>query len=597
MDNKNLDINETFALAHENYSKNYHKVAENLCQKILKINPNHFPSHFLLGLISVQYKNYKSAVYFFQKTIKNNHMYIPAYNNLGGVFKEMGKLKEAKNCYLKAIEIDPKYANAYYNLGNLLKEEGKFNDSITNYKKSIDLYKNDLESKKNQVNFVNVFYNLAGVHRELGKFNEAKDYYNKVIEINPNNERAQNNLGTVCKELGLYNEAVNCYKKAIKIKKDYALAFHNLGITYKLLGDFKNTILAYEKAIQYEPENFFHYYHLSDFKKEIINTELKNKVEKVINSGRTTLVNSAYGYFILSKFEQKNKKYKAELELLAKGHLNYYNATNEKFRKGVKYALEELPKIKKFTNFKNLSGNYNIKPIFIIGVPRCGSTLIEKVIAASDTNIPIGEETAVLSAFFEKQNLLNKKVLKKEDIEDFRNKLYDIYNQKKLISKKSNYIFTDKSLENFFYINLIKEIYPKAKIINCIRAPISSIVSILQNNLTGISWAHDIKQIFHYFDIYYDMIEHHNKNLPGFIYNLNFEKFVSNPEEESKSLIKFCSLKWDKKCLEFYKRKDVISQTASNIQVREAIYKSPKNKHLPYKEFLNEYGINYKWFN
>ena len=247
--------------------------------------------------------------------------------------------------------------------------------------------------------------------------------------------------------------------------------------------------------------------------------------------------------------------------------------------------------------FIHLSENYDIKPIFIIGVPRCGSTLVEKVIAASDTNIPIGEETAVLSAFFEKQNLLAKNELNKTNIEDFRIKLYEIYNQKKLITKKSNYIFTDKSLENFYYISLIKEIYPKAKIINCVRTPISSIVSILQNNLTGIPWAHDIKQIFHYFDIYYGMIKHYSKNLPGFIYNLDFEKFVNNPEEESKNLIKFCDLKWSKKCLEFYKRKDVISQTASNIQVREAIYKSPKDKHLPYKECLDEYGINYKWYN
>ena len=78
---------------------------------------------------------------------------------------------------------------------------------------------------------------------------------------------------------------------------------------------------------------------------------------------------------------------------------------------------------------------------------------------------------------------------------------------------------------------------------------------------------------------------------------MQLEKLISNPEEEAKKLIKFCELPWDKKCLEFYKRKDLISKTASNIQVRQAIFKDPSNKYLPYKKYIDEYGKNYPWFN
>ena len=81
------------------------------------------------------------------------------------------------------------------------------------------------------------------------------------------------------------------------------------------------------------------------------------------------------------------------------------------------------------------------------------------------------------------------------------------------------------------------------------------------------------------------------------MYELQFEKLVNNPEEESKKLMKFCELPWDKKCLEFYKRKDFISKTASNIQIRQAIYKHSLEKYLPYKKFLNQYGEKYSWFN
>ena len=166
-----------------------------------------------------------------------------------------------------------------------------------------------------------------------------------------------------------------------------------------------------------------------------------------------------------------------------------------------------------------------------------------------------------------------------------------------MLSKKYNYTFTDKSLNNFFYLELIKDIYPNAKIINCKRDIISSIISIFQNNLTELAWTHDIENIFKYFDSYFEILESFNEIYPNHIYELNFEELTNNPEKESKKLMKFCGLTWDRKCLEFYKRKDMISKTASNIQIRNAIYKHKSEKYLPYKFFLNKYGKKYSWYN
>ena len=166
-----------------------------------------------------------------------------------------------------------------------------------------------------------------------------------------------------------------------------------------------------------------------------------------------------------------------------------------------------------------------------------------------------------------------------------------------MIAEKSDYIFTDKSLENFFFIELIKEIFPNAKVINCKRNTLSSIMSIFKNNLVFEGWAHNLEHIFKYFDIYYRVIENFKNNFPNFIYELEYEKFVNEPEIESKKLLKYCNLPWDKKCLEFYKRKDIVSKTTSYQQIRKAIYKHTANKYLPYKEFINQYGNKYSWFN
>ena len=228
-------------------------------------------------------------------------------------------------------------------------------------------------------------------------------------------------------------------------------------------------------------------------------------------------------------------------------------------------------------------------------MPRCGSTLIEKVIISSTKCIPEGEETEILN-FFVKQKI-QKKQLIESDIENFQKRIIEKYKQKGLIRETSDYTFTDKSLDNFFYVSLIKEIFPYAKVINCKRNALSCIMSILKNNLTGLAWTHNLKHIFRYFNIYYQMIENFKKIHPNFIYELQYERFVRNPEMESKKLLKFCNLPWDKKCLKFFERKDLISQTASNIQIRKTIYKDSIKKYLPYKRFLNKYGNKYSWFN
>ena len=152
-------------------------------------------------------------------------------------------------------------------------------------------------------------------------------------------------------------------------------------------------------------------------------------------------------------------------------------------------------------------------------------------------------------------------------------------------------------MDNFFYIGLINKIFPGAKVINCRRNFLSSIVSIIQNNLREISWAHNLENIFKFFDIYYKKIKNFKKIYPNFIYELEFEKFINNPEIESKKLMKFCELPWNDKCLKYYERKDLVSRTASNVQIRKAIYKNAKNKYLPYKKILNKYGKKYFWFN
>ena len=587
MNTKKLTLKDTFVVALNNYKEKKFSVAEDLCNKILSIDSDHFDSLALLSNMYALKKNYKKAKDLMIRADKIKPNNLSVLNNLGTACKELGDNKGAIGYYEKIIKINPNHTNAQYNLGIMFY-------NLREYKKAKNFFQKTTEI---QPNYALAFISLANVSFELKDYTNAIKNYQRAIEINPNIVSAHNNLGLVFRVLNDYENAIKCYEKAIKINKNNAGTYHNLALAQKEIGKFTEAIKSHEIAIKYEPDNLTHYFYLSELKKDIVDTNLRDKIKKITNDKNSTKLNIAYGNYLLAKYERENKNYEKELNHLEKGHQKYFESKKDKFNLGVKYCFEDVLQISTGAKVEKLSKktDSNLKPIFIIGVPRCGSTLVEKIIASGSKFVPIGEETTVL------ENFINKKILEKQSLNlgkvtDVRNELSEIYKQKGLVYEKYDNVFTDKSLNNFFYLELIKDIFPNAKIINCNRDLLSSIMSIYQNNITELAWVHNLDNIFKYFDNYLDIIENFEKNNPNIIYELQLEKLINNPEEESKKIMEYCELPWDKKCLEFYKRKDLISKTASNIQIRGAINKDNLKKYLPYKEYLNKYQKSYPWF-
>ena len=588
MNKKNEPLKMTYMRALESYKKQDYKSAETYCYKILSINAYHIESILMLASIAGSNKNYDQAKELLTKAINIQPKNTTAIHNLGTCYKELKKFDEAKKYYEKVLEIDSKHTNANYNLGVIHYELKDLKKAKSYLKKTTELQKN----------YGIAFFSLGNVHADSKEYNEAMSCYQKAIEINPRIVGAHNNLGLIYRTLNDLENAVNSYQSAIKLQPKHGGAYHNLALAYKELGKFDKSIKSHEKAIEYEPENLAHYYYLSELKKDILNSDLKKKIEKFLSINKPTKKNSAFGNYLLAKYERKSKNYQKELKLLIEGHQNFFDSNKKKFELGVKYCFDDVLQIEEGVMIQKTNTNkYNeIKPIFIVGVPRCGSTLVEKIIASGSKFIPMGEETGII------ENFVNKKILEKESLnlgssQEVRKELHALYKDRGLILKKYDNIFTDKSLNNFFYLKLINEIYPNAKIINCKRNILSSIVSIFQNNLTELAWTHNLNNILKYFDNYFKIISKNDQEKPNNIYHLEFEKLTLEPEKESKKLMNFCELPWDKKCLEFYKRKDLISKTASNVQIREGIYKHSMEKYLPYKKFLAEYAKKYSWFN
>ena len=550
MEKNNLQAKQTLSIAYENHRKGNLKLAQNLYEKVLKIDSSNFNTIFLLGSLFLQTKNFHKAIPLLEKAVSIHPQHANSFQNLGFAYIELGEFEKAKELFIKAIKIEPNHGDAHFNLAN--------------------------------------------AYKQLRDFKKAKEFYEKTIKIQPSNSSAYNNYANVCKQLGEFTIAIKSYNKAIELKPNHARAHHNLANTYNQLGEYSKATNSFKEAFKYQPTNLESLYNWSELEGEILDLELRKKIIFIMKDEKIPKKDLAYGNFLLSKYEFNQQNFEKEFQYLIKGHKSYFESKEYFFEKGINYWLNDLPKMQELEKLNANNVNNDLKPIFIIGVPRCGSTVVEKVLASGSKHIPVGEECGVISYF------VGEKILKKEDLRsnllEIKEKINNKYKELGLLKKDSDFTFTDKTLDNFFFLELIKKIFPKAKVINCKRDPLSSIISILKNNLGDVSWAHNLKHIFLYFDTYYKKIKNIKKKYPGYIYDLEFENFQNNPESESKKLMKFCELSWDKKCLEFYKRKDLISYTASHKQIRKPIYKVSKNKNQPYKLMLSNYSKKYDWF-
>ena len=555
MHNKKITLNEAFTSGLKNHQLNNFKDAENFYKYILKKSPKHFGSIFYLGTLFLQTNKFGLAKRLLQKAIQIKPDFVEAYNNLGATLKGLGEYNQAVKYLEKALQIKPEYVDACNNLGAVL--------------------------------------NI------LGEYKQAKKHLEKAIEIQPEFLSSYKNLALTFQELGDINQEINCFKKLVELEKKPADAYQNLARLFVVLGDTSKAVENYKKAIKHEPENLTHYYHLNDLDKKFLDFEFTKKINKIMKNTNTTKKNLAYGNFLMANYESSLKNYEKELNYLLKGHQNFLESNIYNFKKEINYWLNLLPKYEDLFNINNSKkiikeAPHIIQPIFIVGVPRCGSTLIEKIISSGESPIPTGEETGIITSFI-KSKIMNKESLNSE-IENFQIELVKKYAERNILNQNSNYTFTDKTLDNFFYVALIKKVFPKAKIIHCRRSPISSIISILKNNMPTLHWAHNLDNIFEYFDIYHRTIDRYNKTLPNYIYDLELEKLSNNPILESKKLMQYCNLPWSAKCLEFHKRKDLISRTTSNLQVRKPVYKHSTIESNPYKVFLEKYEKKYTWF-
>ena len=471
------------------------------------------------------------------------------------------------------------------------------------YSRGLDFYKkNQLD---NSLNFLiriedkdlNTLKLISKIYIKKTDFDNAKIILNEILSLDKKNLFALNSLGDLNKIEKNFANAEKYYLKSISLNENLISSYFNLGSLYEDKGELDLAKKNYLKVTEIDHKNYTAFFNLQRLEENLITEQIVKRIDDDLKRNQNTKnKNIAYGHFVIAKNYRKKNEIKKELIELSKGHKIFFNSDPIN-KNAVEYWLEIVPKmVNKNFQFENSDKNKiessNIEPIFIFGIPRSGTTLVETIITSGDEKIYNAGENFILQKAL-RESQLNKKLKESEksiqiDASFLKKNIINSY-IKQFSAPNEKLKFIDRTMTNFFFSEILLELFPNAKIINCKRENFHNFIAIYQQCLNNLPWSHDIDYIKKYISIYNLMLEKLNKKYNKNILNIELKTLTELPEQTSKTIMSFCNLKWSDKVLKYYERKDLICTTASNIQIREKIYKYDSAKFLPYKEYFDNF--------
>ena len=442
---------------------------------------------------------------------------------------------------------------------------------------------------------------------QIKKFDQALSFFLNELENGNKSVRLYFFLGFVYFELNQIQNSIKYYKLALKIEPKSINILLSLANSNYVLGNFISAKSLYLKVIKMNKYNPRGYYGLYLINPQYLASKYLSDLIEIKN--RNTNLNEKYLVeYLLSKIAKQKKDYDSELRHLKKYQEECFKSKNDYNLQGLFYYNKIIPEhFNKIKFEKTLSENSELKnmsPIFIIGLPRSGSTLVESLIGAANNDILSLGETSIFNTSI--LNQIKDHVFQKNfKIENYVLNINITELEKNIINRYQNYLpknnkkklFIDKSLENFLNIDSILKVFPNALFINTKRNYIDSAIAIYQAMLPDLPWAHSISDILNYMDNYIKIIGFFEKKYPNQILTINLNELTDSQEFYSKKIFKFCKLSWSPEVLKFYKKKDLIVKTLSNTQIRGQITQYNQNKYKPYDKLLENFINKYDWLN
>ena len=535
--------------------------------------------------------NLTKAEQLYKNILKKLPSHFETLRHLGILYQDLHKYGAAEKYYLKAYKINSEHFSIYNNLGTIKFLQFKMDEALDFYKKAF---------KKNP-KYIPVINNISAFYHRLMRNEECIKFSKLALSLEPNNKTAKINYA---KALGISgksddaNESIKIFKSILNDHPD-ANNYKNLATAYRNSGDLEKSHDYFTKALERDPNDIGVFFNLSASKlhkpqeQALIEFEKKLKSSDLFYADKAALAFALYNsYNKLKNFEKAGK-----FLLLGNKFMDNWINTNIRDEERLFSEIEKifsLEYIQKKRLVSSTNKNVTPQPIFILGMPRSGTTLCEQILS-SHTKVFGGGE---LQDFIEASDIGQTTNLKDSHISEYKNKLEsmtkEILEEKRIkyseklynIGANSKFV-TDKLPHNFILIGFIKILFPDAKIIYCKRDKTDNCFSLYSHKFVDKShgYCYSQKILGKYYKLHLKLMDHWLKLFKDEIYVLNHENLISNQEKYSREIVNYCGLDWEEACLEFYKTKRQV-QTASNEQVREPINKKSLSAWKKYESIL-----------
>ncbi len=478
----------------------------------------------------------------------------------------------------RAADIPARYARAV-----ACHQAGQLAEAISHYQ-SILALRPDLPE---------VYNNTGLALAELGRWEEAEAAYQRAIVLRPDNLETLCNWGVALADLDRFDEAEAKFRRAIALNPAFAAAHNNLGLILKERGRMAEARRAAEQAISLSPTNTSYYDNLAAVRSFAAGDPYVTALERLAaDAASLSAVDRMHLHFALAKaYDHIDNPAGAFAQLLAANALKRRQIAYDEAATLASMNRTRAVLTRDFISDRQGCGDPSAVPLFIVGMPRSGTTLIEQILASHPEIFGAGElclfeqtadairSTLALSAAFPD-------LVPEMAAEDFR-ALGALYLDKLKRRAPGASRMTDKMPANFLYAGLIHLALPNAVIIHAIRDPLDTCVSCFSVHFTkGQMHTYDLAELGRYYRHYRTLMAHWRRVLPpGRIIDVHYEELVGNLERVARRIIAQCGLAWDARCLDFHRTERSV-RTASATQVRQPIYRSSVGRWRRYENFL-----------
>jgi tetratricopeptide (TPR) repeat protein len=494
--------------------------------------------------------------------------------NRGNKFFDQRAFAEATALYEQAVELDSSHAEALNNLGASLSYLGRHEEAEQYFRQSMAI----------KPNYANPYSNLGNLLRQKSALPEAEVFLRRALKLKPNYTEARINLGLTLLFLGRLRDAKACFAKALKAAPSNVQAMLGMAQLATLEGRFEEADTTLKRIVELDPKMPAAWAALTLTRKMTnADGEWFKRASEIATSGVLPLEEASLRFAMgkycddVNDFEQAFANFKRGNELMK-------TAAEDYDRKEYSHLVDELIRVYSREAISKIgaAGSSSTKPVFVVGMPRSGTSLAEQIIAAHPAAYGAGE-LGFWAALIAKDTALKLGILGELTRPKVAEEYLCILEGR---SANASHV-VDKAPVNSDFLGLIYAVFPNARVIYMQRDPIDTCLSCyFQQFLTGLNFTLDLSDLAHHYREHQRIMAHWRAVLPpGFILDVPYEELVADQEGWSRKMLEFIGLEWDPRCLDFHTNKRQVA-TASAWQVRQKIYKTSVARWRNYEKFI-----------